>query len=596
MEDNYNRNIISAVILAGGEGKRLYPLTKNMPKPLIKINGKPVIKHIIELLYNNGVRNCAVTVRYLGDMIIDCLGSEYFGVDLNYYTETEPLGTAGSVKAVGEQSKTSDNFIIISGDAYCDFDLMKAVDFHKSKKALATLILKRVNNPLDYGIVLTDDEGRITGFIEKPTWSHAYSDKVNTGVYIVNKDILNYIPEGTFYDFGRDLFPRLCSEEARIFGYEDGGKWWDIGDIEMLLDCNLNISGKSIIESGAEIGRNVTIYNSIIYSGAVIGNGSYIDTSLICEDAVIPKKTILPKYSVVTAENVIRFKKDRTENFDVACALVNCSENLCVGVSGKRRNNILEKIADYGGTAYDLGNQCNCAGYGSWKLGLDLSYDSENDRIYDRNGLPVNRITEQKIGTSGHEKPSNSKNGRIVDKIYISDQYLKKFKKTIDWNMIAYLIIYNDLRSAALPYYCPDSLSDYLKSKGISIEYYSLFPYDKGEESIRKKAAKYEWLVFPETAAYHYNKIKNNNNNELPDIYQKSSVISRESGTPLIIMQKLGVPSGEGVTVKYNNGSCKVLPDNRSYYLFAEAHDSEAAEEIIGLTEQEIRKLEKYSR
>ena len=596
MENNENQNKGAAVILAGGEGKRLYPLTKNLPKPLVRINGRPVITQILDLLERHGIEYCAITLRYLGGMIREFLGNDYKGMKIEYFTETEPLGTAGSVKSAEKFLSGFDRFTVISGDAYCDFDLCKALSFHDKNNADVTMLLKRSPEPLDYGVVLTDTGGRVNGFIEKPTLSHAFSDLVNTGVYILSTNVLKLIPENSFYDFGRDLFPELCRSGRGIYGIEDPGAWWDIGDLGVLLECSLTIAGGSVIEEGSKIGENAVIRNSIVYSGAAVGGGAYIESSIICGDAVIAENSVVEQYSVVTGSGIMKFGNDGASYENIGKALAVCSKNKRVGVSGKNRKAVIGSAVGYGADVYDLGSLGAAAGYGARKCGLDFGYDSDSDKLYDSTGLPADRITLRAFESAQNEERRKSPGSHVIDKSYISQLYSSRRSSYADWNALAYLIIKARLDNVQLPYYAPDALIDYLRSKGVSAEYYSLFPYDGSEKERRRAASVYEWLVFPETARYHYNLIKDGADTGLPDIYQKTAGLPIEDTANAVrIMSRIGDPDGEGVVIRYKKGKCRILPDDEEYLLFAEADSTEAADEIIELTRSEIRKIEKES-
>jgi len=173
---------MKAVIMAGGEGSRLRPLTCNRPKPMVPIFNKPMMAYIVELLKRHCINDVAVTLQYLPQDIRDYFGNgSEFGVNMKYFVEDYPLGTAGSVK--NASSFLDDTFIVISGDALTDFDLSKAIDFHRRKGAMATLVLTRVKTPLEYGVVITSHDGSIKQFLEKPSWGEVFSDTVNTGIY-----------------------------------------------------------------------------------------------------------------------------------------------------------------------------------------------------------------------------------------------------------------------------------------------------------------------------------------------------------------------------------------------------------------------------
>src|SRR5581483_1518792 len=185
---------MKAVLMAGGEGSRLRPLTIGRPKPMVPIVGKPVMEHIIELLRKHGITDIVVTLQYLPGVIQDYFGDgSNFGVNLVYSVEDQPAGTAGSVKLAMEY--LDETFLVISGDAVTDFNLTEIIDFHRRKEALATLTLYRVPNPLEYGVIITDEAGRIQQFLEKPSWGEVFSDTVNTGIYVVEPSVMAQVPE-----------------------------------------------------------------------------------------------------------------------------------------------------------------------------------------------------------------------------------------------------------------------------------------------------------------------------------------------------------------------------------------------------------------
>src|SRR5581483_2122296 len=203
---------MKAVVMAGGEGTRLRPLTSNQPKPMVPIVGKPCMEHIIELLKAHGFEDVIVTVAFLPQAIRSYFGTgESLGVRVSYSVEESPLGTAGSVRLAA--GRLDDTFLVISGDALCDLDLTKIVEYHREKKASVTIGLKSVENPLEFGIVVTDEEGRIERFLEKPSWGQVFSDTINTGIYVPEPEVLRHIPKDRPYDFPRSC-SRCCSRWA----------------------------------------------------------------------------------------------------------------------------------------------------------------------------------------------------------------------------------------------------------------------------------------------------------------------------------------------------------------------------------------------
>lgn len=222
---------MKAVIMAGGKGTRLRPLTNRLPKPMVPLVDKPCMEYIIELLKKHGITEIAVTVQYLPHLIQGYFGDgSEWGVKLHYFEETQPLGTAGSVK--NAESFLDDTFLVISGDALTDFDLEKAVRFHRERESLATLVLTRVEVPLEYGVVMTQEDGRIVRFLEKPSWSEVFSDTVNTGIYVLEPEVLSLFAPDQVFDFSKDLFPLLMAKELPLFGMVADGYWSDIGNLQ----------------------------------------------------------------------------------------------------------------------------------------------------------------------------------------------------------------------------------------------------------------------------------------------------------------------------------------------------------------------------
>ena len=230
---------MKAVVMAGGEGTRLRPLTSNQPKPMVPIVGKPCMEHILELLKDHGLEEVIVTLAFLPQAIRGYFGTgESLGMEIEYSVEETPLGTAGSVRLASD--RLDDTFLVISGDALCDFDLSALVDFHKQKGAAVTIGLKSVENPLEFGIVVTDEDGRIERFLEKPSWSQVFSDTINTGVYVLEPEVLRHIPDDRPFDFSKELFPLLLEMGRPLYGYVMEGYWQDIGNLDQYRQANFD--------------------------------------------------------------------------------------------------------------------------------------------------------------------------------------------------------------------------------------------------------------------------------------------------------------------------------------------------------------------
>lgn len=293
---------MKAVIMAGGSGSRLRPITIERPKPMITIVNKPTLGHILSLLKLNGITDVIITVQYLASVIQDYFGDgSNLGMNITYCVEEDPLGTAGGVKAV--QAMLDDTFMVVSGDAITDFDLKAIIDFHRRKAAKATLTLYRVPNPLEFGVIITDPDGYIIQFLEKPTWGEVISDTVNTGIYVLEPDVLDLIPPHQPFDFSTQLFPQLLEQNLPMAGYIADGYWCDIGNTTALREATADaLEGKiRHIDLGTHIGGNIWIGNDVeIASTATLLGPIYLGNSVkIKDEAVIKGPTVIRDYTIV---------------------------------------------------------------------------------------------------------------------------------------------------------------------------------------------------------------------------------------------------------------------------------------------------------
>src|SRR3989441_971767 len=231
---------MQAVVMAGGGGARLRPLTTNRPKPMVPIVDKPCLGHIFELLKRHGIEESFVTLQYMASVTQDSYGDGGgVGMRLRYSVEETPLGTGGSVRQIVPD--LDGTFLVISGDALTDIDLSKVIAFHRERNAAVTLTLVHVPNPLEYGVVITGEDGRITKFLEKPSWGEVFSDTINTGIYVIEPRVLEHFAVGEVFDFSKDLFPRLLSEGEPLFGYVAEGYWTDVGSIAEYARANADL-------------------------------------------------------------------------------------------------------------------------------------------------------------------------------------------------------------------------------------------------------------------------------------------------------------------------------------------------------------------
>jgi mannose-1-phosphate guanylyltransferase/phosphomannomutase len=231
---------MKAVIMAGGEGTRLRPLTSNQPKPMLPMANVPMMEHVVNLLRQHGFEEIVVTVAFMANAIRTYFGDgSEFGVRMVYATESTPLGTAGSVR--NARDELDERFLVLSGDVLTDIDLAQVVAFHEERGGMATLALKAVDNPLEFGIVITREDGSIERFLEKPTWGQVFSDTINTGIYVLEPEIFDFIPEGVPVDFSGDSFPSALAAGEPLYGYVADGYWEDVGTLEAYLGAHQDI-------------------------------------------------------------------------------------------------------------------------------------------------------------------------------------------------------------------------------------------------------------------------------------------------------------------------------------------------------------------
>lgn len=252
---------MKAVVMAGGEGTRLRPMTSSMPKPLLPVVNRPIMEHVLRLLKRHGLSETVVTVQFLASLVRNYFGDgEELGMTLTYANEETPLGTAGSVKNAEEALK-DDTFLVISGDALTDFDLTALVEYHRAKGAMVTVCLTRVPDPLEFGITIIDDEGRVDRFLEKPTWGQVFSDTVNTGIYVMEPEVFDYVAAGVSVDWSGDVFPKLLKEGKPIYGYVAEGYWEDVGTHESYLKAQADVlTGKVDVDiDGFELSPGVWV-------------------------------------------------------------------------------------------------------------------------------------------------------------------------------------------------------------------------------------------------------------------------------------------------------------------------------------------------
>ena len=333
---------MKAIVLAGGRGERLSPVTDTRPKPLVPVLARPVMDYILSLLAHHGFEKAIVTTHYHGDEIRARYGDRAFGLALAYAEETVPLGTCGGVKALEAELAAERDFLVIAGDAVCDFDLTDVLAFHREKGADATIVLSGVDTPLEYGVVPLDGAGRVTGFAEKPDWSETFSEWVNTGVYVLSPRVLQFVPEGKKFDFAGDLFPLLLEKGFSLYGYKSRGYWCDVGQLSSLYRCNRDLlagkartylppSGKKIgtaegaaflaegaeaaesavfsrdnvLSPGVKVGKNARLSDTVAMENVTVGEGAVVRGAILCENVTLGPGSLVAQDSVLGAGCVV---------------------------------------------------------------------------------------------------------------------------------------------------------------------------------------------------------------------------------------------------------------------------------------------------
>lgn len=324
---------LKAVIMAGGKGTRLRPITYSIPKPLVPIAGKPCIGYALDSYFRAGIKNAIITTGYkFESLITGVLAFKNEDQNILFSVEKDPAGTAGSVKLVSKF--IDETFIVGSGDTLSDFNISEILKFHREKKAMLTIALTRIDDTSQFGIVELKD-GFITKFLEKPSPEQSFSNLINTGIYVMEPEILEHIPCGKPYDFAKDLFPSLLKEGVRIAGYPAEGTWLDAGRPKDMIAANqlmtekygtkitgTGFKGKAIIHTPLEtvenlklegpiyvgenvsIGKNTTIRRSAIYDGVTIGDDVVIEDSMMMDNSRVLngsriEKSVIMKHTFI---------------------------------------------------------------------------------------------------------------------------------------------------------------------------------------------------------------------------------------------------------------------------------------------------------
>lgn len=337
---------MKAVVMAGGFGTRIQPLTTSVPKPMIPVFNRPMMEYIISSLKEAGITEIAVLLYFKPDVIKNRFGDgSSLGVKLHYVIPDDDYGTAGAVKKA--EAFLDERFIVVSGDLVTDFDIPEIIGYHEAKQSKATITLTSVSDPLQFGVVITDGEGKILRFLEKPGWGDVFSDTINTGIYVFEPEILSYIPENRPFDFSKDLFPSIMATGTPIYGYNAKGYWRDVGNPDsyrtslleiaegkvklplpgekkefpggilyhgkdLKLDKSAKITGLVVAGDGCKIGEDAELADCCLGDGCKIGEKTLIEKSILWDNVKIGEKSVLK--NAVLCDNVFVGDRVKCEN------------------------------------------------------------------------------------------------------------------------------------------------------------------------------------------------------------------------------------------------------------------------------------------
>lgn len=447
---------MKAVVMAGGFGSRIQPLTHSTPKPMLPLLNRPMMEHTMQRLKEIGITDFIVLLYYKPEIIKSYFGDgSAFGMNISYVTPDDDYGTAGAVKKAQELIG-DENFVIVSGDVVTDFDFEKMFAFHKEKNSKLTITLTQVDNPLQFGVVITDKEGKIEKFLEKPSWGEVFSDTINTGIYIIEPEILDMIPANENYDFGKDLFPSLMTHKTTLWGYNANGYWRDVGNPEsyrevyedislgkvnlakkgepirypdgilysespITLDPSVEIIGEVLIGANVTIGKQSKLKNTVLGDNVTIEEGAKISNTVIWDDVNVGKnatfdscvicyknnidKNVTAKAGLILAEGcdvgqLVSFEKDviiwpdkKIEDASIV------SSNLILG--SKYKNSIFEAGRVTGKTNIEL--SCEMATKLAESLASQLPIGARVivSRDYHRSSLMLKRAFMSALMSSG---------------------------------------------------------------------------------------------------------------------------------------------------------------------------------------------------
>ncbi|MGH9015014.1 MAG: sugar phosphate nucleotidyltransferase [Acidimicrobiia bacterium] len=326
---------MKAVIMAGGEGTRLRPLTSNQPKPMMPLVNRPMMEHVVTLLSQHGFDDIVVTVAFLANQIRNYFGDgSDFGVRMRYATDESPLGTAGSVR--NASAELDDTFLVISGDVLTDIDLGAVVKAHRDAGAFGSIALKRVDNPLEFGIVITAGDGSVERFLEKPTWGQVFSDTANTGIYVLEPGVFDFIPDGEVVDFAGDVFPAVLEKGLPLLGQVVDGYWEDVGTLEAYLRAHHDVLDQrvSVEIDGFRMGEGIWLGE-----GADVDPDARIDGPVVIGDNCrVEAGAHLCEYTVLGTDVVIKA--------DAFLERAVCYDHVHAGLSTRLRGCVIGRSSD----------------------------------------------------------------------------------------------------------------------------------------------------------------------------------------------------------------------------------------------------------
>jgi mannose-1-phosphate guanylyltransferase len=313
-----------AILLVGGFGTRLMPLTKNTPKPMLTVAGVPVTEHQLAMAKSAGITEIVLATSYLSEVFIPYFGDgSKWGMNIKYAVEKEPLGTGGAIRNAAQLLDTNESVVVLNGDVLSSHNLAEQIRQHEAHDADVTLHLTEVKDARAFGCVPTDSDSRVTAFLEK--MENPITNQINAGCYVFNPRVISTIPLDTVVSVERETFPQLVASGAKVFGYVENAYWLDIGTPRALLKASIDIVKRSgdflampgstidptavitggscigpnssvgagsiidgsIVEAGSAIGQNATISDSFVATGAEVGNNAKITSSFVTNSEIL---------------------------------------------------------------------------------------------------------------------------------------------------------------------------------------------------------------------------------------------------------------------------------------------------------------------